>query len=130
MSVLDMFLINNDLIIKGFNEIRGIKKYKIVTDDKGKTICFSYDIPEVTAVIEKYLIDNGFDRTIVKFESKSLKNKSKKLEELIPYKIVLLDMKIVLYKDVVTKAEEYNIKGFSGSTPKFGLNKYETLEKK
>jgi len=125
MGVLDMFLNNHDLIGKGFNEIRGIRKYIVVTNEEGKTICFLYDIDGCRDVIEKYLKENDFDKTIVKFDTKSIKNKDEELEELMPYKLVLLDMKLVLYKDIELKAKEYEIKGYTGKRPKFGINKYE-----
>lgn len=126
MGVIDSYLMNHDAIEKGFKAIIGINEYLLVTDANGNFVCLSYDMDSCRTIIEEYLKRQNLDKTLMKFEVKSLKNKDEILKDIIKYKIVLLDGELVLYKDVEKKALEFNIKGFTGKFPKFGINRYTT----
>lgn len=131
MGVIDMFLINHENIMKGFEVVLGIKNYLLVKDKEDSLICATYDIDAGRALAEEYLKRQGLEKTLVKFEKKSIKNKNEQIEEICMHKIVLLDKELVLYKDVEKKAKEYVIDGYDGKLPiKYKINKYTTVSKK
>lgn len=112
----------------GLGAILNRNKYVLVKDEKGELICLSHKIDMYKQLIEGYLKTKGFNKNLFKFEIKSLKREE--LERIINYKIVLLDEELVLYKEVVEKAQNYSIKGYTGKTPKYGINKYKTIPQK
>ncbi len=130
MGAIDMLLINHDLIAKGFKEILGIKEYLLVFDQDSNIICALYDMDSCRTVVEEYLKRQGLDRTLVKFEKKSIKNKAEELKEILQHKVVILDGELTLYKHVAEKAKDYDIQGYDGKMPKYGINKYTTMAKK
>lgn len=130
-DVIGAFLQNPKSIEDGFKEVIGIKKYLLVKDKEDNLICVSYDGDICRQIVEKYLEAQGLDKTLVKFETKSIKKKDEQLKEIIKYKIVILDEKFAIYKDVEKKAKEYVIDGYNGKLPiKDELNKYITVSKK
>ncbi|QZY56136.1 hypothetical protein [Crassaminicella profunda] len=130
-DVIGAFLNNPKEIEAGFKEVFGLNnKYLLVKDKEDNLICVSYEGDYCRALAEEYLKRQGLDKTLVKFETKSIKNKDEQLKEIIKYKIVALDKELVLYKDVEKKAEEYVIKGYTGKFPKYGTNDYTTVSKK
>jgi|LGVE01.1.fsa_nt_gb hypothetical protein len=130
MGIIDKFLINGDSISKGFNRLRGNDKYLLVKDMKDNLICLFYDIDSSTVLVDKYLKIKKINKKSVKFETKVMKKSDEEFELLIKQKIVILDGRIVLYKDVERKANKFDIKGFNGKLPKYGINKYEVISKK
>ena len=130
VDVIGAYLNNPKAIEDGFNKIFNGEKYLLVKDKEDNLICVSYDVEEFRVLAEEYLKRQGLDKTLVKFETKSIKNKDEQLKEIIKYKIVVLDKELVLYKDVEKKAQEYIIKGYNGKFPKYGTVEYTTVSKK
>ncbi|MCY6485518.1 hypothetical protein OW763_14380 [Clostridium aestuarii] len=129
-DAIGTFLQNPHAIEDGFKEVLGIKKYLLVKDKEDNLICVSYDLDVGRALVEKYLKQQGLDKTLVKFETKSIKNKDEQLKEIIKYKIVILDEEIAIYKDVEKKAQEYVVDGYDGNLPlKYEMNNYTTVSK-
>jgi hypothetical protein len=129
MGAIDMLMINHESIGKGIQAIRGVYNYIIVKDRNGEILCFSYDMDACEKLIEHHLINEELDRTVFKFEKKTIKNSDAYLGGIMPYKLVLLDKKLVLYRDVMEKAKNHNVKGYKmDKRPKYGLNQYETID--
>lgn len=112
----------------GLGAIWNKNKYVLVKNEEGKLICLSYNIEMYKLIIEEYLKLNGFNKDLLKFEVKSFKKEE--LKKIIDCKIVALDKKLVLYKEVKEKAEKYFIDGYTEEIPKFGLNMYKTISQK
>lgn len=129
-EVIEMYLTNPSVIEAGFKRIFGIEKYLIVKDTEGNILCLFHDVDVAKAIVEKYLKKQGLDEKIVEFDTKTIRKKDEQYKKLMEYKIVLLNNKFVLYKDILKKSNEHNIKGFKGKLPKYGINKYETIKEK
>lgn len=128
MGVIDSFLNNSDLISKGFKHVMGLEKYIIVRDKTDQLVCYFHDTDDVgKAIVDEYLKQHSIDSDTVKREVKSIKKHDELYEKLVPYKIVVLDGKLVLYGEVVERAKHVSIKGYNGGQPKHGLNKYEII---
>jgi hypothetical protein len=130
MGIMDKLLINGDSIAKGFNRLRGNDKYLLVRDMKDNLICLFYDIDSSNELVDKFLKIKKTNKKSVKFETKVMKKNDEEFKVLIKHKIVILDGRIVLYKDVEKKANKFTIKGFNGKLPRYGINKYEVISKK
>lgn len=126
MGVLDSLLINHDLISKGLHYLAD-KKYILVKDKDQKVICLTYNMEPCNTLIEHYLKDQSINNEDVIIEKISLKTQGDKAR-LLPYKLIVLDNKLRLYKEVVEHAKQHTIKGYKeGHLPSRGLNKFETL---
>lgn len=121
-----MLMINGDLIEKGLKEMLGYKSYIVVTDKDDNIVCASYDLDACEQIIDMYLKKNNYNTVELNFEKKKLRGKENQMY-LIPYKIVLLDKQVVLYKDVKALANQNKIKDFKDGFPKYGINQYETV---
>lgn len=130
MGAIDMFLINHESITKGFKEVLGIRDYLLVLDKKDSLICATYGTDACRKLAEEYLRRKGLDKTIVKFETKSLKRNNEQLIDILNHKLVLLDGEITTYKEVDKKAKEYIINGYDSKLPtKYRIDKYKTVSK-
>ena len=128
MSAIDSLLTNGDLISKGFNRILGRENVNVAYNENNEMICFFYNF-DVTSkkIIELYLKKNNISFKEIK--SEVFKRSSDEYEVLVLDKIVLLDKKFCLYKDVVKLAQFEDIKGYKNKLPKFGLNQYFRVKK-
>jgi hypothetical protein len=129
-EAIEMCLNNSSAINAGFKRIFGIEKYLIVKDKKGNIVCLFHDVDVAKALVEKYIEKQGLDGNLLEFQISTIRRKDVHYKKLIEYKIVSLDKKLVLYKDILEKSNTYNIKGFKGKIPKYGINKYETIKEK
>lgn len=131
MGIIDNFFTNHDLIIKGFNAIKGDVKYIVAKDRGGNILCLTYDIDTCNAIIEKYLKDHGISINDVKIMSMTINKRDKDVGNILDKKIVILDDELVLYDDVKKKSNKYEIEDFrQGSLPNYGINKYITTKLK
>lgn len=131
MGAIDMFIINHENIIKGFNELLGKKSYIIVRDKEKNFVCMTYDIDGCSALVNKYLLENDFDVQNLEIKKETINKRDLRFPEIQQYKLVVLDNELALYKDVVAKATNYIIEGYDGKEiPKYGINKFFTISKK
>lgn len=115
-------------VVDGMNHLFNMNKYMLVKDEKGNLICLQHNSDIDRQIIEAYLKRQGLDKTLLKFEMKSMKREE--LEQIIKYKIVMLDEELVLYKEVEEKAKKYVIDKYTGKFPKHGFNVYKTISEK
>lgn len=126
MGALDTFISNYDSIVKGFKQILGKRYYIIVRDKKNNNfVCITYDIKGCDALVEKYLKEHGYCNLDVTVSTECFKKNDLRMEELMKYKLVLLDNQLVTYKDVIEKDKNGLVEGFyEEKIPPFGINKY------
>jgi hypothetical protein len=127
MGVIDIFLTNSDNIGKGFKELTGKKDY-IIAYYYDTLVCYFYDLDAGKALINKYLEEQEYDLSKIRYEKKTLKKKSEEVLNMKEFKIVILDKKIKLYKDIVELAKTTNIKGYKEGKLKETINVYQTID--
>ncbi|PAT02240.1 hypothetical protein CI105_02540 [Candidatus Izimaplasma bacterium ZiA1] len=128
MVAIENLLTNQDLILKGFNRILGRETVNVAYNDNNEMICFFYNFDNNSKkILELYLKKNNIKYKQIKNEV--YKRRSDIYEVLVLNKIVLLDKKFCLYKDVIKLAQFENIKGYKNKVPKFGLNQYFRIKK-
>lgn len=127
MGVLDIFLMNGDNIGKGWKEIRGKKDY-MMAYFHDTLVCYFYNMDAGKALIDKYLEDNNYDMTTIRYEKKTLHKKSDEVANMRDYKLVVLDKQVKLYKDIVELAKTRNIKGYKEGKLKETINVYHTID--
>lgn len=130
MEIIDLIasLLSSPVSFKEtFQKILGIKQYMLAKNHDGDILCLLYGNDPFKIIAVEYLKEKGFDTDSVVFEYIPVNTEQKKLDEILKYKIVVLDGKLALYSDVEKKSLKYNIDGFDGSLPKHGLNEYNTI---
>lgn len=127
MSIIDKLLQNGDTMEKGLKEILGFRRYIIASDKQDNIICQFYDMDTGNTLINEFLKRRGISQDDVVIRQESIRGKEQQ-RPLIPYKIVILNGDLALYKDVVELSRTKTLKNFTDDNPKYGLNTYETIE--
>lgn len=120
MSIFEAILTNGNSISEGFKNLKGKHDYLIAFDGE-IVVCFFYDTKPGKSLLEKYLKDNNCNVN-VDIRKMTLKKDNEFFELNLGKKIVILDKKVVLYEDVIHKAETTKINGYNPLKLKHGIN--------
>lgn len=109
----------------GFRQLTGYKKYTVVRNKIGDVILITYNNIYYHKLINNYLNENNIDMDALFINEETMSKKQFNLLE--EYKLVMLDKKLMLYKNLKVIGERGSIKDYSPNKLKDKFNIFERL---
>ncbi|WDV48039.1 hypothetical protein PV797_10165 [Clostridiaceae bacterium M8S5] len=124
MGILDMLLVNHESILKGFEAIVKGTNYVVAYNEEGKVIAYTSGIDLGKQLMEKFIKDNGLDKTYIKLENEHHKGEDDFIKANEDYQLCIVDREIMLKKDVKELMSKEELIPYKKNKKMAGLDKY------
>lgn len=129
MGILDMFLINNDNIMKGFEAVVKGTNYLVAYKEDGSIVAYTAGIEVGKQLMEMYIKNNKLNKQYIKFENEFHKGEDAFIKLNKDYQLCIVDKDIMLKKDVNELMKKEELVPFSKNKKMNGLDKYTRKDK-
>lgn len=124
MGIFDMFIVNHDSILKGFEHITKGSKYIVAYDEDNHIVAYTSGIDVGEQLMDNFIEDHNLDKKYIKFEKEFHKDKDNFTTENEDYQICIVDSDVMLKKDVKELMKTVDLIPYKNNKKMPGLDKF------
>lgn len=124
MGIIDMFLINNDNIRKGFVALTKGSKFIVAYNKEGDMMAYTIGIDVGRQIMDKYFEDMGIDKASIEFIEEFHKVKDGFTSINQNCQICIVDKELMLKKNVIELMKSEELIPYKNNKKMVGLDKY------